>query len=596
MLKIRLKDDQRKYTSAYDQQISRVSSRYNNKQKPKKIKITIHTLTKFRSILPTTKIDKMAETHEIVVVGGGTAGLRVANKLIADGIKDVVVLESRSWVGGRVTTTRDPDGKAMFNNFAWRVGDVSVNPKMHAICEELGINLIQQVTPPPEDKENGHGKSKHGVLSSLRHMKTCKGKEVPKEPPEPRTVPPNRAPLSDFATASIGSTTDADLQDRESGYAGRTSQIAWPDESHGHDCFIVEGGMDNIPKGIAKTLPEGCLRLNHRAADVEKTDGGYEVTVVKGGANGFETVKYKCSQVVLATPPFSLRGLSVAKDIHPALFAVHERRLGHVYVKCKAGSTYPDVPDKSDVSDRIYRMLPDSILQQIISGDYGGGIFQAAYACDRFERVWRELQYHGPETVKDEVKKQLGRISNLKVPPAGWDDTIEEVHIRIGFVHRWQIEAHATGKNKEELSMQAITPNASRLPGLYLIGEAFSPAQGWTEGALWTAEKAASIIAKSRKSGMYNYDSAAMGKHSAKISLGKNDEGKLTVPTTPKIMVYKGLVIDVNDWVKRHPGGEGPIAYKSGGDASDVFDNFHGGWPAPLATLFALQIGCTDDS
>ena len=23
-----------------------------------------------------------------------------------------------------------------------------------------------------------------------------------------------------------------------------------------------------------------------------------------------------------------------------------------------------------------------------------------------------------------------------------------------------------------------------------------------------------------------------------------------------------------------------------------LFDNFHGGWPAPLATLFGLQIGC----
>lgn len=41
----------------------------------------------------------------------------------------------------------------------------------------------------------------------------------------------------------------------------------------------------------------------------------------------------------------------------------------------------------------IYKSVPDSILQQIVSGDYGNSIFQAAYACDRFERVWRELQY-----------------------------------------------------------------------------------------------------------------------------------------------------------------------------------------------------------
>mmetsp|Transcript_34705 Transcript_34705/g.75957 ORF Transcript_34705/g.75957 Transcript_34705/m.75957 type:complete len:543 (-) Transcript_34705:227-1855(-) len=541
----------------------------------------------------------MSEFHEIVVVGGGVGGLRVANRLISQGISDVVVLESRGFVGGRISTTRDADGEPMFNNFAWRVGEDTVNPKMHAICKELDIKLIPQVTPPPEDPKIGHGKCKHGVLSSLGLRKPCGG-DSKETPEEPRAVPPNRAPLSDFASASLESTREADLQDRESGYAGRTAQITWPDESHGTDCFVVEGGMDAIPKAIANTLPEGCLRLNHRVSEVVKVQdgGGYEVTVVARDGNDYTTSTYKCSQVVLATPPYSLRRLSVAQDMLPALYAIHERRLGHAYVKCKPGSTYPDVPDRSDVSDRIYRKLPDSILQQIISGDYSGGIFQAAYACDRFERVWRELQYHGPETVKNEIKKQLGRITDLKIPPTGWDNTIEEVYIRIGFVHRWHIEAHVTGKTKEDLSTQAVTPNPARLPGLYLVGEAFSPFQGWTEGALWTADKAVSVIAKSRESpggAAYEYAPATMGNHSTKIRLEKDSNDKLFVPSTPKIMMYRGLVIDVNDWYQRHPGGEGMILGHSGEDISDLFDNFHGGWPMPLATLFGLQIGCTED-
>jgi hypothetical protein len=93
---------------------------------------------------------------------------------------------------------------------------------------------------------------------------------------------------------------------------------------------------------------------------------------------------------------------------------------------------------------------------RIISGDYGHGVFQAAYACDRFERVRRELQYHGSDVVMDQVKKELAKISGLNPPPEGWDDAITEVHIRIGFVHSWHIEAHVLGKSKEELSMQAI--------------------------------------------------------------------------------------------------------------------------------------------
>jgi hypothetical protein len=158
------------------------------------------------------------------------------------------------------------------------------------------------------------------------------------------------------------------------------------------------------------------------------------------------------------------------------------------------------------------------------------------------------------------------------------------VFVRIGFVHRWHIEAHVVGKTKEELSLQAIAPNSNRLPGLYLIGEAFSPHQGWTEGALWTADRAAVMIAGSRENGLYRYNRAVSGQYSAELELGVDaNTGKLQGPT-PMVMTYKGIVVDANDWFARHPGGVGE-------DISEIFDNFHGGWPAPLATLFGLQIG-----
>lgn len=353
--------------------------------------------------------------------------------------------------------------------------------------------------------------------------------------------------------------------------------------------------MDRIPKELAQTLPEGCVKTNLRASEVELTDNGYRVSAIQRDGNDYSDLQFTCNQIVLATPPYALRRLQVAKDMMPALMAVHERRLGHVYAKCQPGTK--NVPDHSTGPDRIYRKLPDSILQQIISGDYGHGIFQAAYACDRFERVWRELQYQGPDVVMDQVKEQLNRISDLATPPVGWD-AIEEVHVRIGFVHRWHTEAHVVGKNKEELSLQAITPNLAKLPGLYLVGEAFSPFQGWTEGALWTGEKAAGIIAKSRdpSSGKFKYNAdAGLSRYAAKIPLKKGSDGNLVLDSTPKIMLYNGLVIDVNDWYARHPGGEGMIKGHSGEDVSPLFDNFHPGWPTPLATLFGLQIGSTND-
>lgn len=151
------------------------------------------------------------EHHEVIIVGGGTGGLFAAKKLLDAGI-DVMVLESRPFVGGRVSTTRDGDGNPMFNNFAWRVSEE--NTMMRALAKDLGLNLIPQTTPPPDDEAKGHGKCKHGVLSSMG----CEAHEA-------REIVPNRAPLSDFAQASLASASKADLQDRESGYAGRTAQV-----------------------------------------------------------------------------------------------------------------------------------------------------------------------------------------------------------------------------------------------------------------------------------------------------------------------------------------------------------------------------------
>ena len=66
------------------------------------------------------------EYHDVVVVGGGIGGLYTAKRLRESGINDVLVLESRQWLGGRVQTRRDKDDRPIFNDFAWRVGEEKV--------------------------------------------------------------------------------------------------------------------------------------------------------------------------------------------------------------------------------------------------------------------------------------------------------------------------------------------------------------------------------------------------------------------------------------------------------------------------------------
>ena len=60
-------------------------------------------------------------------------------------------------------------------------------------------------------------------------------------------------------------------------------------------------------------------------------------------------------------------------------------------------------------------------------------------------------------------------------------------------------------------------------------------------------------------------------------------------------MVYRGLMLDVSAWSERHPGGFGMINGHGGEAIDHLFDMFHAGCPAPLATLFGLQCGIAQE-
>lgn len=125
----------------------------------------------------------------------------------------------------------------------------------------------------------------------------------------------------------------------------------------------------------------------------------------------------------------------------------------------------------------------------------------------------------------------------------------------------------------------AVYPSPVRLPRLHLIGEAFSSQNGWTEGALLTSMAAVEHIKNNPLTSASKYAQPIKKK-------GRKKGGNQ--------MVYDGIMVDVSQWRKRHPGGMGPIFGHGNEDITELFDNFHGGWTAPLATLFGLQCGLED--
>ncbi|XP_047485846.1 spermine oxidase-like [Penaeus chinensis] len=76
-----------------------------------------------------------AVQREVVVVGGGVAGLSAAKTLIAEGVRDIILLEAQDYLGGRVKTYRQ-DGILTEDGAEWIHGGRA--NRLYGLARRLG--------------------------------------------------------------------------------------------------------------------------------------------------------------------------------------------------------------------------------------------------------------------------------------------------------------------------------------------------------------------------------------------------------------------------------------------------------------------------
>lgn len=450
----------------------------------------------------------------LIVVGAGIAGLRVASQC---GV-ECLVLEGSSRVGGRAWTERDKHGRPLYDAGAWRVH--SSHARFIRLCELYNIKLRRfegdpKKKPPPGKWATGLSKLDVGIMSNG------------------------------------GNVLKAVAADLKTGYSGTSDAAAGThpyDSAEQGEYYIIADGFDSVTTAMAHLLPSNAtLRLNTSVTDVTIKDGVYMVDLLHRpdpkGACERQTIT--CSRLVLAVPPRAFKSWSVAKFMRPVLASVREHSLHHIYAKLKQTPT----PQHLAANRRgVF-----SALAQQIKPTLDWAWSQVSYSAGPVADFWNRVK----------LTKGASFVAGLVREWGGGETRSIKSHYWSCGYHVWQPVPFFDETKTVRLCAE---PDPNNLPRLYVCGEAFSAYQGWSEGALQTADLVLNLLD------------------------GTKGEGIMVAPQRDQ-MVLDGRVLEVKAWARTHPGSRTAIVNHLGEDVSLLFRHIVQHSELSWAVLLSLQIG-----
>lgn len=313
---------------------------------------------------------------DVVVIGAGLAGLRAATDLVAGG-RDVVVLEARDRVGGRVWSHRFPNGQWCERGAEFIDGN---HREVLALVSSLGLGLLAATKGADDAKRllDVGGRPApftlhHSLQDELAWWRQAQSRLAARVDPDAPTTGDGALdldllPLSDYVTALHLSVATRVAVGREL----RTEFMVAPDgvsqlmagwmfarqrnAGDGHEAFRIAGGNDQLATGLAASLGDR-VRLGAPVADIDETGA---IVMVDGD-------RCTAREVVAAVP------LPVLSRIWPVLpdelAAVGYGVGGKVSVQTERRIWHDYGRDGSVLSDRAWGEMWDTSEHQ--PGDAG---------------------------------------------------------------------------------------------------------------------------------------------------------------------------------------------------------------------------------
>jgi monoamine oxidase len=391
-------------------------------------------------ILSKYPLDRMSKGMRTIIVGGGIAGLWIADRLAAAG-HPVTVLEKYDYLGGRVVTARD----------GYEIGAGRIHHshrRVHALIRRFGLHRV------PLSADSLYRKDQNAPIETNTF-----GEEFAAFLVHAMSQPH----LGETTLRALGA-PPALLQKYPYRAEVETLRADLAIESFLHEMAgdggfcVVREGLSAITRGLTESIKAhgGVLLTGQRVTAIEREDDIYRV---KTG-----TATYIADRVILALHASALRHIRPVADL-PLLRHLTMEPLTRIYAR------YP-FPWFAGP-----RIVTDSPLRYIIPVNPAKGIVMISYTDGRDTAHWSKRSGDN-RALTAAIQKEVRRLfPELEIPDPIW---VRSYPWTDGCTY-WKPGRY----DPATLSRHALHPLPDTYPELYMCGESFSVGrQAWIEGAL----------------------------------------------------------------------------------------------------------------
>lgn len=413
-------------------------------------------------------------SYDVVIVGAGLAGLTCGIALQKKG-KKTCILEKYGYTGGRVVTYKK-------DAYQWEngAGRIASNHKhVHTLLKKYGLTEI------PIGNEQlfiARGSSEEDALPNTFEVQFASIlKQLKDLPPE---ILANHT-LEQILKSVLGeSETNRLLQ--EFAYKAEVSVLR---ADQAMKSFLGDGemasyegytvcaeGLSALSDAMLKEYEEagGKLFLRYEMISISEKNGVQIKCKVGSKKEGFTETVVQGAKCILALHSAALKECSSTK---------HFEMLKHL-VMCPLLRTYGVFPVQKGKSwfSGLPKVVTGNPIRYFIPIDSTKGIAMVSYtdADDAF-RMIRILESKGEKALGSFILRELRKMFPKRSIP---NYTFFKSHPWTYGCTYWTSGSYSV----EEMSIQAMHPDPSGMPSVFVCGESFSLRQAWMEGAIEHAE------------------------------------------------------------------------------------------------------------